>query len=80
MRSIVVARDARGFGLGETIIAHLLAACRTRAVRSVVLLTTTAEHYFAGQGFAPVARTEVPRLCWHPASSEACVRCLLPRC
>ncbi|WP_250480604.1 MULTISPECIES: arsenic resistance N-acetyltransferase ArsN2 [unclassified Caballeronia] len=60
MRSIVVARDARGFGLGETIIAHLLAACRTRAVRSVVLLTTTAEHYFAGQGFAPVARTEVP--------------------
>ncbi|WP_350029631.1 GNAT family N-acetyltransferase [Caballeronia sp. ATUFL_M1_KS5A] len=43
MRSIVVARDARGFGLGKTIIAHLLAACWTRAVRSVVLLTTTAE-------------------------------------
>ncbi|AFT84992.1 arsenic resistance N-acetyltransferase ArsN2 [Paraburkholderia phenoliruptrix] len=60
MRSIVVARDARGRGLGDTIIAHLLAACRTRAVRSVALLTTTAEHYFAGQGFAPVARNEVP--------------------
>lgn len=60
MRSIAVARDARGFGLGEAIIAHLLAACRTRAVRSVVLLTTTAEHYFADQGFAPVARNEVP--------------------
>ncbi|WP_347341896.1 GNAT family N-acetyltransferase [Caballeronia zhejiangensis] len=57
MRSIVVARDARGFGLGETIIAHLLTACRTRAVRSVVLLTTTAEHYFAGQGFAPAHRS-----------------------
>jgi amino-acid N-acetyltransferase len=60
MRSIAVAKDARGVGLGKTIVAHLLATCRMRAVRSVVLLTTTAEHYFAGQGFAPVAREEVP--------------------
>ncbi|WP_233860316.1 arsenic resistance N-acetyltransferase ArsN2 [Paraburkholderia sp. HD33-4] len=60
IRSIVVAGDARGVGLGKAIVAHLLAACRLRAVRSVVLLTTTAEHYFAGQGFAPVAREEVP--------------------
>ncbi|CAB3810826.1 arsenic resistance N-acetyltransferase ArsN2 [Paraburkholderia fynbosensis] len=60
MRSIVVARDARGVGLGKTIVAHLLAECRTRAIRSVVLLTTTAEHYFSGQGFAPVTRDEVP--------------------
>lgn len=61
MRSIVIARNARGVGLGKTIVDHLLAECRTRAIRSVALLTTTAEHYFAGQGFAPVARDEVPR-------------------
>ncbi|WP_253074249.1 arsenic resistance N-acetyltransferase ArsN2 [Paraburkholderia sabiae] len=60
MRSIVVAKGVRGVGLGKTIVAHLLAACRHRAVRSVVLLTTTAEHYFAGLGFAPAAREEVP--------------------
>ncbi|OLL27775.1 GNAT family N-acetyltransferase [Burkholderia sp. SRS-W-2-2016] len=60
MRSIVVVGDARRAGLGKTIVAHLLAACQLRAVRSVVLLTTTAEHYFAGQGFARVEREEVP--------------------
>lgn len=61
LRSIVVARNARGAGLGKTIVDHLLAECRTRGIRSVALLTTTAEHYFAGHGFAAVARDEVPQ-------------------
>jgi len=61
MRSIVVARDCRGAGLGKTIVARLLAECRMRSVRSVVLLTTTAEHFFSAQGFVPIAREEVPR-------------------
>lgn len=61
LRSIAIARDARGSGLGKAIVAHLLAECRTRAVRSVVLLTTTAERFFAAQGFAPVERSELPR-------------------
>jgi amino-acid N-acetyltransferase len=61
LRSIVVARNARGAGLGKAIVDRLLAECRRRAIRSVALLTTTAEHYFADQGFAPVSRDEVPR-------------------
>lgn len=61
MRSIAVARGARGAGLGKAIVAYLLAECRTRAIQSVALLTTTAEHYFVDQGFVPVARDEVPR-------------------
>jgi amino-acid N-acetyltransferase len=60
IRSIAVAREARGAGLGKAIVARLLAQCRKRAVQSVALLTTTAEHYFIDLGFAPVARNEVP--------------------
>ncbi|MFC4705179.1 MULTISPECIES: arsenic resistance N-acetyltransferase ArsN2 [Paraburkholderia] len=61
IRSIAIATEVRGHGLGKAIVARLLAECRTRAVQSVVLLTTTAERYFAGQGFTPVTRHEVPQ-------------------
>lgn len=60
MRSVVIAEDARGSGLGKTIVSLLLAQCRAHAIQSVALLTTTAERYFAGQGFVRVARHEVP--------------------
>ncbi|MEK6314056.1 MAG: arsenic resistance N-acetyltransferase ArsN2 [Burkholderia gladioli] len=60
MRSIAVARNARGVGLGKAIVDYLLKECRKRAVQSVALLTTTAEHYFVDRGFIPVARNEVP--------------------
>lgn len=60
VRSIAVAEPARGSGLGKAILSHLLSECRTHAVRAVALLTTTAESYFADNGFVRVSRDEVP--------------------
>ncbi|MCA8046484.1 arsenic resistance N-acetyltransferase ArsN2 [Burkholderia arboris] len=60
LRSISVASNARGNGLGKTIVSQLLTECRARSVPSVVLLTTTAADYFASLGFATVARQDVP--------------------
>nr|WP_057927096.1 arsenic resistance N-acetyltransferase ArsN2 [Burkholderia ambifaria] len=61
IRSIAVASDAQRNGHGRAIVARLIAACRAREVQSIGLLTTTAEDYFAGLGFVPVARKDVPR-------------------
>ncbi|KVG39711.1 GCN5 family acetyltransferase [Burkholderia ubonensis] len=60
IRSIAVASEAKGNGLGKSIISRLLAECRARSVRSIGLLTTTAEDYFAGLGFVVIARKDVP--------------------
>ncbi|MCA8102934.1 arsenic resistance N-acetyltransferase ArsN2 [Burkholderia contaminans] len=62
LRSIAVAEHARDSGLGLHIVSQLVAACRSLQVRSLVLLTTTAEHYFTRQGFVRVARGDVPPL------------------
>lgn len=60
IRSIAVAAQARGGGLGKTIVSRLLAACLGRAVEAVALRTTTAERYFARQGFVRIALSDVP--------------------
>ncbi|UVE69726.1 arsenic resistance N-acetyltransferase ArsN2 [Burkholderia pyrrocinia] len=60
IRSIAVAAQARGGGLGKTIVSRLLAACPSRAVEAVALRTTTAERYFARQGFVRIALSDVP--------------------
>jgi len=60
IRSIAVAERARGGTLGKAIVAHLLADCRSRAIEAVALRTTTAEGYFARQGFVRIALSDVP--------------------
>ncbi|MCA8091947.1 arsenic resistance N-acetyltransferase ArsN2 [Burkholderia anthina] len=62
LRSIAVAEHARGAGLGRRIVARSITAYRLLQVRSLVLLTTTAEDYFARLGFVCVARDDVPPL------------------
>ncbi|USS44327.1 arsenic resistance N-acetyltransferase ArsN2 (plasmid) [Burkholderia glumae] len=62
LRSIAVAEHARNSGLGLRIVSQLTSTCRSLQVRSLVLLTTTAENYFARQGFERVARDDVPPL------------------
>ncbi|CAB3771061.1 GNAT family N-acetyltransferase [Burkholderia puraquae] len=62
LRSIAVAEHARDFGLGQRIVSRLVATCRSIQIRSLVLLTTTAEHYFTRHGFIRVARDQVPPL------------------
>ncbi|MCO8577382.1 GNAT family N-acetyltransferase [Burkholderia multivorans] len=60
IRSVAVAEHARDSGLGQAIVARLVRESHSRKVRSLVLLTTTAESYFARQGFVRIARDDVP--------------------
>lgn len=60
LRSVAVDPAWRSRGLGRTLVAHLLADAAARGMRSVYLLTTSAEHYFARLGFEVVPRDVVP--------------------
>ena len=63
LRSLAVAAQARGGGLGEQLVARLIEYARGRELRSIYLLTTTAEHYFPRFGFEPIPREAAdPRL------------------
>lgn len=59
LRSVAVVPTLRGQGLGRQLTQAALALARSRGVRRVYLLTTTAERYFPTFGFAPIARAEV---------------------
>lgn len=60
IRSIAVAAQARGGGLGKAIVSRLLTECLSRAVEAVALRTTTAESYFSRQGFVRIELGDVP--------------------
>src|SRR5690349_4730308 len=60
LRSVAVAPEWRGSGIGRTLVDRVLEEGRTAGVRDVYLLTTTAEHYFPRLGFTCVDRRTVP--------------------
>ncbi len=60
LRSVAVAAEARGRGLGRTLAAALLAELEAQGAREVYLLTHEAADFFARLGFVPIARAEVP--------------------
>lgn len=60
LRSLAVREDRRGAGLGDALTERMLAALKTRDVKRVALLTTTAEVFFARRCFRKVPRDEVP--------------------
>lgn len=60
LRSLAVAPEYRGHGLGAVLLQHAEAAAGRRGVTELYLLTTTAQRYFAARGYAPVARTLAP--------------------
>jgi amino-acid N-acetyltransferase len=60
LRSVVVAPHASGRGLGRRMTDHVLRDVERRGLRSVYLLTTTADAYFAKLGFTRVGREDVP--------------------
>ena len=60
LRLAVVDPGVRGAGIGEALVRRVLDHARTRGVRDVYLLTTTAEHYFPRFGFQRIDRQEVP--------------------
>lgn len=60
LRSVAVARAARGRGLGALLSTRMLEAAALAGARAVYLLTTTAESYFPRLGFRRVGREAVP--------------------
>src|SRR5262245_37108665 len=60
LRSVAVAPDWRGSGIGRTLVDRVLDEGRADGVREVYLLTNTAEHYFPRFGFVQVDRDAVP--------------------
>ncbi|HEX8962707.1 MAG TPA: arsenic resistance N-acetyltransferase ArsN2 [Rhodocyclaceae bacterium] len=78
LRSVAVAPDWRGRGLGRELVARREAAAREAGVAAVYLLTTDADGYFRRLGYLDVLRDAVPaaiaahaqfrRLC--PASAK----------
>jgi len=59
LRSVVVAPEARGHGLGGRLTDAVIAAAREAGLHRLYLLTTTAEAYFPRRGFRPIDRGDV---------------------
>jgi N-acetylglutamate synthase-like GNAT family acetyltransferase len=56
LRSVVVAADRRGEGLGRGVVAAAEAVARTAGISDLYLLTETAVDWFPGLGYAIVER------------------------
>jgi len=60
LRSLAIAEHLRGGGLAVLLVEALEARARAIGIRTLHLLTTTAEGFFARRGYASVDRTSVP--------------------
>jgi amino-acid N-acetyltransferase len=60
LRSLVVGENARGNGLGSTLVEHAEQYAATMGVRSLYLLTTTAERFFKRLGYGRIERSQAP--------------------
>lgn len=60
LRSLAVAPAYRGRGLSRELCRSILAAARARGLRTLYLLTTTAEGLAAREGFERIDRSQVP--------------------
>jgi amino-acid N-acetyltransferase len=60
LRSLVVRENARSKGLGSALIEHAEQYAASMSVRSIYLLTTTAEAFFKGLGYERIERSQAP--------------------
>jgi amino-acid N-acetyltransferase len=60
LRSLVVTPGDRNTGAGSALVRHAEGYARGRGVRSIYLLTTTAEAFFAKRGYGRAARDAAP--------------------
>lgn len=60
LRSLVVAEDRRGRGLGRRLVDRVIDAARSGGVRTIYLLTTGAAGFFERRGFERCDRAGVP--------------------
>lgn len=59
LRSLAVASDHRGRGIGRVLVGRLEADARAEGVRKLVLLTQTAETFFRELGYRNIDRGQV---------------------
>lgn len=60
LRSLAVRPELRNHGLAHTLVAHAESFAFARGVETLFLLTTTAERFFAKQGYVATSRIEAP--------------------
>jgi N-acetylglutamate synthase-like GNAT family acetyltransferase len=61
LRSVVVAPDHRGSGLGHMIVGELERLARAAQITELFLLTQTAAEFFVRQGYRVIARSSAPQ-------------------
>jgi amino-acid N-acetyltransferase len=74
VRSVVVAPDRRGSGLGQAIVSELERLANAYQISHLILLTQTAAEFFARQGYSVIERTTAP----HDVQSSEEFRSLCP--
>jgi amino-acid N-acetyltransferase len=60
LRSLVVGENVRGKGLGSALTDHAEQHSVSKGVRSIYLLTTTAETFFKRLGYVSIDRSQAP--------------------
>jgi N-acetylglutamate synthase-like GNAT family acetyltransferase len=60
LRSVAVAEPRRGSGIGSELVRELERLARAHGVREIILLTQTAEAFFANHGYRNVIREGLP--------------------
>jgi amino-acid N-acetyltransferase len=60
LRSVAVTASERGKGTGAALVERCLTDARRSGIETMILLTTTADHYFPRFGFEVVDRAVVP--------------------
>jgi amino-acid N-acetyltransferase len=80
LRSIVVNPVLRGVGVGQSMVAALIAQANSMGMEHLWLLTTSAEAFFARLGFRTVARSSAPpsiaaseEFAWHCPDDAVCM-------
>lgn len=80
LRSLAVLPEARGLGIGERLVSSCENAARAVGVKSLYLLTATADDYLRSLNYVDVARESVPpAVATHPqfhGLCPACAKCL----
>jgi amino-acid N-acetyltransferase len=61
VRSVVVAADRRGSGLGRAVVSELERLARADRINHLILLTQTAADFFLRQGYRPIGRSSAPQ-------------------
>jgi amino-acid N-acetyltransferase len=61
LRSLVVSPNERSHGIGKLLVAHAESEARARGVKTMYLLTTTAESFFLRRGYIPAERERAPQ-------------------